>query len=512
MDTNHELGHKANLFSAICLGIGTIVGSGWLFASYYSAQYTGPAAIISWIIGAIISIMIAFLLAEISTIYPERSLFARLFTISHNPELGFVLAISNWFAALLIVPSEATATVQYLSASIPGLADKIIIHEHLTWIGTGLIGIVILIYGILNYWGIKSLAHSNNFITIIKLIVPTLTGVVIIYTAFHPGNFTLYKHTVAPYGITSIFSAIVNCGIFYAFYGFSLITIFASELKNPQKNMPIALVCSILICLFIYIILQIAFIGALDPAKVAQGWHKIEFTSPLAQLASLLGINWLALVLYADSALSPSGTGIVYSGSGARMLNSMAEDGQMPKFFASLHPQFKLSRSSLIFTLVLAFLVLLFFSSWQKIMIVITVFQLISCIAVPVSFTKLRNSQPNMSRWFKVPFGKTISLACFLILSYLLIQSGTRAIVVALFVHVLFFIVYCMVLYKFNFSNWCRSFASSWTMFGCLVFTGFFSYLQENGYMQNVTNLVIFLGLSVICYFLMIHQKNLMKN
>ena len=93
---------KTNLFTAIAIGVGSMIGSGWLFAAYYSAQYAGPASIFSWIIGAAIALCLALLLAEVVTLYQSRGLMARLLTISHNRDYGFVVAISNWLGMMLL--------------------------------------------------------------------------------------------------------------------------------------------------------------------------------------------------------------------------------------------------------------------------------------------------------------------------------------------------------------------------------------------------------------------------
>lgn len=96
---------QPSLFSAIAIGVGSIVGSGWLFASYYAAKFAGPISILSWIIGAVLSLALALLLAEVATIYQETGLFSRLLTITHNRDYGFIVASSNWFSMVSSIPS-----------------------------------------------------------------------------------------------------------------------------------------------------------------------------------------------------------------------------------------------------------------------------------------------------------------------------------------------------------------------------------------------------------------------
>lgn len=498
-----------SLFSAIAIGVGSIIGSGWLFASYFAAKFVGPASIISWVIGAAIALFLALLLAEIATMYQETGLFSRLISITHNRDYGFIIAISNWFAMVSIIPSEAVATVNYLGNVYQPVAQHMYSgNGDLTLVGIAVVWGIMTIYGLLNYWGINLLAKANNFITIIKLVVPAATGFIFMASAFHVDNFTDYQHSFTPYGIGNIFTAIVSCGIFYAFYGFSLITVFAKEIKNPQRNLPLALIGSIVLCLVIYLILQISFIGAMNPQEIAtQGWAHLDFNSPLANVAALLGLNWLVILLYADAALSPSGCGSVFLGSGSRMLQGMAEDQQMPQIFARVNQKFMLSRTSLLFTLAICFLISLFFDSWQKIMVVVTVFQLISCLAVPVAFMKLRKDKPNTERKFKLPLGSPISVVSYLIVTYLLSQCGVAPLLLSLGIHFLFFVLYCASYYKLQFKATLNSFLSSWSMFAYMGMVTIFGYLQDNGILNTPINLGIFLAVSMFVYFSLINQK-----
>lgn len=503
-----QLKNQASLFSAIAIGVGSIVGSGWLFASYYAAKYAGPVSILSWVVGAILALMLALLLAEVATMYQETALFSRLLTITHNKDYGFLVAISNWFAMVAAIPSEAMATTQYLGHLFPKISEALFINDVLTIYGVLVVSGIIIIYGLLNFWGIKLLASANNSLTIVKMIVPAAIGIIFMFASFHPENFHSYHNTIAPYGYGRVFSAIVDCGIFYAFYGFSMVTVFAKELKNPKRNLPLALIGSVLVCLVIYLILQVSFIAALNPGQISRsGFHILSFESPLADLAMLLGINWVAIVLFADAAISPSGTGILYMGSGSRMLNGMAEDSQMPKIFSKVNQNFFISRTSLVFTLILSVALITFFNNWQKIMIVVTVFQLISCLAVPIAFSKLRISEPEKERQFKLPFGRIISFLAYLVVTYLVIQCGTHAMILALAFHVVFFFIYCFVHYGLNIQKTCRAFMSSWTMFAYFVVMTFFTYLQDKSLMTNI-NLMIFLVIAIALYLSLIKQRN----
>lgn len=500
---------QPSLFSALAIGVGSIIGSGWLFASYKAAKFAGPVSILSWVIGAGLALVIALLLAEISSMYhKETGLFARLLTISHNRDYGFVISSTNWFAAIILIPAEAEATMQYLSTAFPVLNNELFTNNHFTHWGVFCVCLLIVMYGAINYWGIKLLTKTNNLITIIKFVVPILTALIIFAASFHPTNFLSYHNTIAPYGYSKSLTAIVTCGIFYSFYGFSSITTFTKELKNPQRNVPLALAGSIIFCLIIYLLLQVSFLGAINPTQVASsGWASLDFTSPLAQLAALLGINWLALVMYIDAAISPSGTGIIFVGSSARMLTGMAEDSQMPLVFAKEHALHGVSRLSIFVSLIICMLLVLFFDNWDKIMIVVSVFLLLSCLAVPIAFVKLRKDKPGIHRSFKMPFGLSSSYATYLFISFMLVQCGLVALWLSLVFHLVLFIVYCTIYYK-TIVGALRAFASSWTIFIYLGIVLFFSYLKEKNNFENVYMFTLFLICMTINYYFLIRQKS----
>ncbi len=450
----------------------------------------------------------AFLLSEIVGLYQERGLMARLLTISHNRDIGFVVAISNWLAMVIVIPSEAEATTQYLSTIYPSWSHFFFANHQLTLYGTLVVCVIMLIYGLVNFWGIHILAKANNLITVVKLAIPLITGITIMVAAFHPSNFTAYHQTLAPYGVGRVFSAVINSGIFYAFYGFSMISIFASEIKNPRRNVPIALIFSVVICLLIYIVLQMAFIGALPAHMVAKGWHQLSFTSPLAQLSLLLNLNLLTIVLYADSAVSPSGTGIVYTGTAARNLTAMSEDHQMPQFFNSLHPVHNFSRRSLLFSLLLCFVMVIFFNNWQKIMVIVTVFQLITCVALPVAFTKLRDTAKDEPRLFHLPFGKTVSFLMYLLLTYLLIQAPPVALFTSLALHVAFFLAYNISFYRHDAMKILRSFKSALSIFIYLAFTALYGFVQQMHFINDKIFYISFFAIAIGIYYMMLKQRN----
>lgn len=159
-----------------------------------------------------------------------------------------------------------------------------------------------------------------------------------------------------------------------------------------------SLVGSVLIALVVYVMLQVAFIGALSPASIAAGWHNLNFDSPLAQLALALNLNWLAMLLYLDAFVSPSGIGSIYTATTARMIYAMEKNNTLPKIFGNLHPLYGVPRQAMWLNLAVSFIFLFFFRGWGVLAAVISVAVVISFLTGPISLMSLRATAPEIHR------------------------------------------------------------------------------------------------------------------
>lgn len=140
-------------------------------------------------------------------------------------------------------------------------------------------------------------------------------------------------------------------------------------------------------------------------------------------------------------------------------------------------------------------------------MIVVSVFQLISCVAIPISFTKFRQIQPGVERPFRVMFGLTLSYLIYMGISYLLTQASVEALVLALILHIAFFLFYIISFYGWKFNYFYRSFASSWTLFVYISLALFLGFLNAHHQLDNVYSLSLFIVSFSILYVLLLRQK-----
>ncbi len=388
---------SVSLFSAVLISMTCMVGSGWLFSAQLGAAQAGNWSFLSWFFAAMIMISVGLCFSVIVRQFPVRGATVRASALSHNPIFGMPFAFANWFAVVVIIATEAQATTQYLGGVLADRSNlnNILMHNGALTVDGKLFALALLIgYLMINYYGVKLLSKINNVATVFKVFVPLFAVIVFLIAAFTEKqngstamtNFHLETNN-EHYGFFAAIMAIVNAGLLYSFNGFQTIVSYTSEVKKPQRTIPLAIVLSVLITLGLYMLLQFAFMAAVphDVLVAKGGWSGLNFGSPLMKLAILLGINFLVILLIADSVISPSAAGYTYMGSASRMLYAMSSERQMPGFFAQLHPVHRISRRAMWLNFILASIFLIKADSWAGLMVIVTGYNIIGYMAAPIS-------------------------------------------------------------------------------------------------------------------------------
>ena len=273
----------------------SIIGSGWLFAPLTAVLLIGGGAWLAWIIAAIVVIVLALSHAELGAMYPVSGGTARFPHFAFGSVAGIGFGFFSYVQAVTIAPIECYAFVTYASYYWPGLfnADK----DKIT--GAGLVVTVVLmaVFTAVNFLAMRIFARVNNTITWWKVAIPVLAIIVLLFK-FTPGNFTAGGVGLLPGGIRGLTAALPLSGIIFAYSGFEQADQLAGEIKDPGRNLPRAIIISILIGTAIYVLLQIAFIGALPASAIGHGLQKITnpdiLAGPFAAVAALGGLAWLA--------------------------------------------------------------------------------------------------------------------------------------------------------------------------------------------------------------------------
>lgn len=424
MNREIKFNREISLLGLILIGTGSMIGSGWLFGSFFSAQLAGPSAILAWGIAAIVSFIIALPLAEIGTLFPVSGSFIEVTYLTHGQLSGFLLSVLAWLGMASIPPIEVQGVLLYLGNYWPALlVEKQHIYS-LSLLGDR-IGILLLcVFVVINFFTIGFVSRCNDAITTWKIVIPTLLIIVFFCVSFHPSNFTSHGFWIHHY--EGVFQALISGGVIYSLLGFRQIITIAGEVKNPRRAIPIALIASLFITAMIYILLQTAFIAAVEPAWISHGWAELSYhhdKGPLAGMAENFGLIWLAIILYIDAVISPSGTGLIYSTSTARVVYSMAHKNAIPHFFTYLN-RFKSPIAGLLLNLAFGILFLRIFTGWQSMAGFIVLALVLSYAISPISFAALRTQLPNHPRPFKLPAGIFISCVAFILCNGIAYLAG----------------------------------------------------------------------------------------
>ncbi|GBQ28069.1 APC family permease [Gluconacetobacter azotocaptans] len=412
---NRALGPWQLLFT----GLSAMIGSGWLFGAQRAAATAGPAASLAWLLGAFIALVIAGVATELGAMFPVAGGMVRYANVTHGPLIGFMAASANWIAIVSVVPIEAEASVQYMSSWSYPWARQLYAGGELTSPGLAVAAALIVVYFLLNLWGIRLFARVNVLVTLFKIIVPTTTAVALMVSSFHTGNVVgTDVGGFMPYGLSGILTAVSTSGIVFAFNGFQSPLNLAGEVRDPGRTIPFAVLGSVGIATVVYLLLQFAYLGAVRPG--AGGWAGLSFSSPFAELAIAFNLNWLAMALYFDAFVSPSGTGTTDMATSARMTLGMQRNGTMPAVLGRIHPLYGVPRPALWFNLGVSFAFLYFFRGWGILASVISVCTIISYLMIPISAVSLRYSMPEHARPVRVPAMRVTGALAFAFSSLLL--------------------------------------------------------------------------------------------
>ena len=423
---SNNLRRDVGLIGLMWASVGSIIGSGWLYGAQKAVVAAGPAAVISWAIGAVAIVLLALVHAELGGMFPVSGGTARYPHYAFGGLAGMSFGWFAWLQAATVAPIEVEAMIGYAGhwKFAQGFMHTVGSTSTLTTSGFIVAVVLMAVFVAVNFLGVKVLAHTNSAATWWKIAVPLAAIFIIAIGNFHPHNFT--SHGFAPFGVKGVLSAISTSGIIFALLGFEQAIQLAGESRNPKRDLPRATLGSVAIGAVIYTLLQIVFIGALPGSTFAHGWAKLHYagiSGPWAGLATLVGLGWLSVVLYLDAIVSPGGTGLIYVTSTSRVSYGLSKNGYAPKLFERTDtrgvPWFGLAVSFV--TGVICFLP---FPSWQTLVGFITSASVLMYAGAPLAFGVFRDRLPERERPYRLPGGAWISPASFVVANFIIYWAG----------------------------------------------------------------------------------------
>ena len=403
---------------------GGMIGSGWLFSPFISAQMAGSNALVSWVLAAIFMFFIALPLCELGAMFPISGGMTNYPTFTHGREVGFLFAWTAWLSYVVMTPIEIQAILQYGSHFFPGLIASGTENVSLSSYGY-LVAIVIMFsVVIVNSYGIKLLAECNKYASLIKFILPSIAIFTLLNNSHSLINIQINLENKESW--VQIFSALSAGGVAFAFTGFQNGLMLAGEVKNPQRDIPIAILGAVLIGFVLYFMLELSFLAAVPQKYLVHGWQNLAYpgdSGPLVGLLLVLGLTTVAALLMFDATFSPFGTTLVYTAATSRILYGMALNDHLPKIFLKLN-RHGIPYVTLYVNFLVGILAFLPFPGWQKLVAFLSSASILSYGIGPVCLLAMRKLQPNLRRPFKLKWSLFVTHCAFYVCNLMLYWCG----------------------------------------------------------------------------------------
>ena len=445
----HSLKRALGATNLITLGIGAIIGTGiFVLTGEASAQYAGPAIVLSFILAGIACVFAGLCYAEFASMIPVAGsaytygyatlgeIFAWIIGWDLILEYAFGAATvaSGWSGYVMSFLQDFGIRLPVKLAGAPG-TDFVFWQNHwerLSRVQKALdlahvnaatlqhqtaafnliaaLGIA-LVTAILVY-GIKESANFNSIIVVVKVCVLLIfIGIGGTYLLRHHAEASSNWHPFIPPNQGSFgafgWSGVARAAgvIFFAYIGFDAVSTAAQEAKNPQKDMPIGILGSLVICTILYILVAgvltglVKYTGLGVPDPIAVGIdHAVG-----ADIPGHMGVHWGSFLVKLGAIAGLSSTMVVMLLGQSRVFYSMSKDGLLPKFFSKVHTRF---RTPYISSISVGIFVALF-AALIPISILgelVSIGTLLAFVIVCAGVWMLRRRDPNLARPFRTPW------------------------------------------------------------------------------------------------------------
>jgi basic amino acid/polyamine antiporter, APA family len=423
------------------LGIGAIIGTGiFVLTGTVAALNAGPAVVLSFALAGMASIFAALCYAEFAALVPIAG---SAYTYGYAT-LGEMFAwIIGWDLVLEYALSATTVAIGWSGYVVSFLGHLgIPVPPHLSaargtlvtladgsqvaaWFNLPAVLIVVLVTALL-VRGVKESARVNDVIVMIKVAV-VLLFIATAWRAIDGGNWQPFippnaGHREA-FGLTGI---VAGAGVvFFAYIGFDAVSTAAQEAKNPQRDMPIGIIASLLICTVLYIA-----VSAIATGVVPYG--ELNVPNPIALVAERANLGWMTRIIEIGAIAGLSSVILVQLMGQARVFWSMSNDGLLPPLVNRLHPKY---RTPWITQIVLGVAVAIpaGFLTVREAASLVSIGTLLAFVIVCSAVLLLRKREPDLARpfrtpavWFVAPAG---IISCLYLMYYLPLRTWMRLLV-----------------------------------------------------------------------------------
>lgn len=490
---------KISTLALVLISTGGMIGSGWLFSPFYGLQTAGTGVLLSWLITAILTLIIGLTFAEVATILPIVGGVMRFMGVTHSRPLGFIFIALAWVSYIVYLPLEAQSALQYLGFWIP----ELITHKDsgVTLSGYGLmagLGIMVFLTWF-NTQHLSKVATANSIVSIWKVIIPVSIAIGMII-AFGKFDHVASNHAHTSLRMEPVLLAITSSGLAFAFAGFQNGLTLANSARNPKLAIPLSVIAPILLGWFIYSMLSLMFMWCLPNENMSL----VGGIAPLLGLLSLFGLHYIYIILFVDAIIAPLGTANVYTTVTGKILFGIGRE-----FF----PQsllVKINRNSapyiaLWINFVLGAFFLLPFPTWTQLVNFLSSLTLLSCLSGPLALMILRKQFPNLERKFRLPCPTLFGYLGFASCSFFVYWSGTDNLF-----YLLILMLACCGCYWLIFArnNPLFAFKKSWFMTAYIIVLYAVSYSHKTHLVAfPYDNYIVFIASIIFAKIFMLSQE-----
>lgn len=414
-----EMKRVLGKWSLTAIGIGAIIGGGIFVLTGTGAYFhAGPALALSFVIAGIACVFAALCYSEFASMIPvEGSAYAYAYGT-----IGELFAwVIGWGLILEYAMGSMTVAVSW-SGYFNKLLHLFNLHlpDYLTqdpgsYQGSGFsmnlpATVIVLLITALLVKGTKEAAKANNLIVILKV---SAVLFVIVVGAFYvnAANWTPFVPEVAQvanngevhdaYGWAGVISG--AAAIFFAYVGFDAVSTQAGEAINPKKDVPFAIIMSLLVCTVLYILVSLVLTGMMNYADFnPAGKYPDAIKAPVAAAFDLAGMPWAVFIITVAATVGLISVMMVMLLGQSRIFMGMSKDGLIPKFFSDLHVKNKTPyKSNILIGLIVALVA--GFTPISTLADMTSFGTLFAFTMVCIAVWMLRVKEPNLQRNFKVP-------------------------------------------------------------------------------------------------------------
>ena len=400
------LARRVGLFGAVAYGVGIILGAGVYVLIGSATGLAGNSVWLSFVLGALISSFTGLSYAELSTMFPEAA--AEYVYVKNAFSSKLLAFLTGWLIIFSGVVSMSTVALGFSSYFCALFASPVVLTAV----------VLVVLISVLNFVGIKESSQVNILFTAVEV------GGLLLVIFLGFSQFGAVNYFEVP-SVSGVFAAAAL--MFFAYLGFEDIVNVSEEMKDAERNLPRALIISIVITTIFYVLVALAVVNLAS-------WDVLGVSeAPLAYAVStVLGPNGFLVVSYV-ALFATANTVLITSIVGSRMIYGMAKDAALPKGLSKIHGRTRTPWLAVL-CMMLFSLFFVFFGDIELVANMTSLGVFLTFAFVNLSLIWLRYKKPELKRPFKVPvnIGKFPVVPFLGLLSCLLMVSQFDLYVISL--------------------------------------------------------------------------------